>query len=332
MTQRPLANSSKMKLELKEFQPTEYERFAQIRNSIFSESETSAQELRSFDDNLDRTKYYLQRYSCFDRGTGAIVGLGDLRHMPWTFHSQKFQGRIWVEKDRQNMGIGQFIYENLMKLAMDLRALEVWGAVKEDMPASIAFLAKRGFKERERTWESTLNPATVDLSEFSHYLEKASDAGIEISSLSLELELDPECYRKLYELNQTLMADVPGPSPYTPVSYEQWISFDMKDPGLLPDVYMIAKEGSGYVGLSSVRRLDREPRGLHQVLTGTRREHRGKGIAFALKLKVIEYAQKKGYDRIKTENSTLNAQMLGINTKLGFQRQVGWIGYSKTLA
>jgi RimJ/RimL family protein N-acetyltransferase len=318
-------------LQLKKFQPSEYERLAEIRNSIFSDYSLSAQELKAFDDNLDQSKYYLQRYSCFSNDTREIVAIGEVGHIPWMFNPRRFQGRILVDPNHQNRGVGQFIYENLMRHLEDLQALEIWAFAKEDMSLSLAFLAKRGFEERFRTWESRLNPAIVDVSQFSHYSEEASKAGIEITSLARELELDPDCHKKLYELNQMLMADVPMPEPYTPISYEQWLSFDMKDPGLLPEAYAIAKDKDRYVGLSTIRRLDKEPRGLFQALTGVRREYRGKGIAFAMKLKVIQYAQKNGFDRIKTENATTNAPMLAVNTKLGFKRQVGWIAFSKQL-
>src|SRR3989441_7063221 len=218
-----------------------------------------------------------------------------------------------------------------MQQLATLQAVEAWSFAREDMPVSLAFMTKRGFDERFRTWESRLNPAAVDISQFSPYSEKASKAGVEITSLARERERDPDCYKKLYELNQELMADVPMPEPYTPVSYEQWLSFDMKDPGLLPEAYAIAKDGAKYVGLSTIRRLDKEPRGLFQALTGVRREYRRKGVAFAMKLQVIQYAQKNTFERIKTENETGNAPMLAINTKLGFERQVDWIAYSKQL-
>ncbi len=321
---------TKRKLELKKFQPAEYERFAEIRNSIFPDSPFSAQELKSFDDNLDKSKYYRQRYSCFNDEL-EIVALGEIKHMPWTFNPRKFEERILVDPNHQNRGVGQFIYENLMRHLADLQAVEAWAAAREDMPVSVAFLTNRGFEEKERSWVSTLSPATIDMSQFTRYSEEASRAGIEITSLARELELDPDCHKKLYELNQTLMADVPLPEPYTPVSYEQWLSDDMKDPGLLPEAYAIAKDGARYIGLSTVHRLDKEPRGLSQALTGVRREYRGRGIAFAMKLKVIQYAQKSGFERIKTEIETTNAPMLAINTKLGFKRQVGWIGFSKKL-
>jgi len=53
-----------------------------------------------------------------------------------------------------------------------------------------------------------------------------------------------------------------------------------------------------------------------QALTGVRREYRGKGVAFAMKPKVIGYARKNGYEKIKTENATTNPSMFGINMKL----------------
>ena len=328
---REPAQHAKMSLELKKFQPTEYERFAQIRTSVFPDHPLSAQELKSFDDNRDKTKYYLERYSCFNKDTGEIVGLADIAHMAWMFSPRRFLGRIIVDKDHQNKGAGQYIYENLIGFLSDVSASEAWAFGKEDQAISLSFLAKRGFRERFRTWESWLNPAIVNVSQYSHYSKKASTAGVEISTLARELRDDPECYAKLYTLNQDLMADVPMPEPYTPLPYEQWLAFDMKDPGLIPEAYAIAKHGTKYVGLSTVRHLDKEPRGLYQALTGVRREYRGKGVAFAMKLEVIEYARKNGYEKIKTENATTNAPMYGINMKLGFKRETGWIAFSKTL-
>lgn len=321
-----------MSLELQKFQPAEYGRYAEIRNSIFRDHPFSVNELKAFDDNLDKTRYYLQRYSCFDRGTGEILGFLDIRHVTWMFNPRRFAGGAIVDVDHQNRGVGQFLYENCLRFLSELNASEVWAFAKDDMPVALSFLGKRGFAERFRAWESWLNPAVVDVSGLSGYSEKASAAGIKISTLARELRDDPECYRKLYRLNQDLMADVPSPEPFTPVPYEQWLAFDMKDPGLIPEAYAIAKHGSEYVGMSTIRHLDKEPLGLHQALTGVRREYRGKGIAIAMKLKVIDYARENGFEKITTENDTTNKAMYGINMKLGFKKQTGWIAFYKTLA
>src|SRR5713101_4674237 len=199
--EREHAQHPRMNLELKKFQPTEYERSAQIRTSVFPDHPLSAQELKSFDDNLDKTKYYLQRYSCYNRDTGEIVGIADIAHMAWMFNPGRFLGRIYVDPNHQNKGVGQYLYDSLIRFLADLNASEAWAFGKEDMPISLSFLAKRGFKENFRTWESWLNPATVNVSQYSHYSEKAATAGVEISTLARELQDDPECHMKLYTLN-----------------------------------------------------------------------------------------------------------------------------------
>ena len=137
--------------------------------------------------------------------------------------------------------------------------------------------------------------------------------------------------KKLHELVQIISADMPSVASFTPTSYEQWEAFELKNPNLLPEGYMIAKDGSNYVGLSTVWRIDKEPRGLVQGNTGVRREYRGRGIAVALKLKVIDFARRNGYEKVKTWNASDNVPMLAVNTKLGFKREVGWITLEKNL-
>jgi len=51
----------------------------------------------------------------------------------------------------------------------------------------------------------------------------------------------------------------------------------------------------------------------------------------ALKLRVIDFARRNQYDKIKTWNDTDNAPMLAVNTKLGFKREAGWITMEKNL-
>jgi GNAT superfamily N-acetyltransferase len=194
------------------------------------------------------------------------------------------------------------------------------------------FYQRRGFAEKMKAWESRLNVPTMDLEKFRDYSEKVFQQGITITNLAAERQKDEDSLKKLHELVQLVSADMPSTAPFTPISYEQWEAFELKNPSLLPEGYMIAKDGSKYVGLSTVWRLDQEPRGLVQGNTGVRREYRGRGIAVALKLKVIDFARRNGYEKMKTWNASNNAPMLAVNAKLGFKRGVGWITLEKDLA
>src|SRR5207245_3835156 len=183
-----------------------------------------------------------------------------------------------------------------------------------------------------RAWESRLNPAAVNLSLFQKYVEKASQHQIHFVTLADEMRSDPECYGKLHALVQSISQDIPRPEQFTPVSFEQWSAFEMKSPNLVPQGYMIAKDGDKYVGMSREWRAQKYHKGLYQGLTGVIREYRGLGIAVAFKLKVIEFARSNKYEKVKTWNDSTNAAMLGINIKLGFKREVGWITLEKNLA
>jgi GNAT superfamily N-acetyltransferase len=200
------------------------------------------------------------------------------------------------------------------------------------MPFPIKFALNRGFHEKMRAWESRLDPATVILSALQKYVERASQHQIHFVTLADEMRGDPACYNKLHALVQAVSEDIPRPEQFTPVSFEQWSAFEMKSPNLVPQGYMIAKDGDEYVGMSTVWKAQKDPKGLYQGLTGVLREYRGRGIAVALKLKVIEFARNNKYEKLKTWNDSTNAPMLGINIKLGFKREVGWITLEKNLA
>lgn len=325
MTQRSLS------LTFNEFQPSDYGKLAQIYDSIFPERARSIDEWKFFDESLDQSKYYWKRYTIRESEKGEIVAFGELGHAPWMFNPDKYWTEIWVDPSKQGQGIGSAIYRKIEEDLRKLGAIAAWASTREDFVSPIKFLVNRGFAEKMRGWESTINPSEGDFSVFEKYRVQAVNNGITFATLAKELQNDPETYRKLYELVQTAFRDVPLPDTPTDLPYDQWLSFEMKNPNLLPDGYMIAKKDNQYVGVSAVWRVQNEPHSLYQGLTGVLREFRGKGIAVALKLQVLDYARKNGYHDIRTFNATTNTGILSINMKLGFKRDTGWITFEKIL-
>jgi len=319
-----------LSLEMREFDPIEYPRLLEIYNANYPDYARSVDEWRARDESVDRSKYYLQRYAFLERD--AIVGFGEISHVTDMFHPHKLWINILVDPPSQGKGIGSSIYKRLSDELGKLNAIAAWAGSKEDLPQLTRFYQKRGFAEKMKAWESRLDVRSIDLTRFQEYPERALRHGITFTNLAAERQNDQDSLRKLHELVQLISADMPSPAPFTPISFEQWKAFELKNPSLLPEGYMIAKDGSQYVGLSTVWRLEQEPRGLVQGNTGVRREYRGRGIAVALKLKVIDFAKRNSYEKVKTWNASNNAPMLAVNTKLGFKRGVGWITLEKELA
>lgn len=319
-------------VSFRRFEPSDYERLVDVYNANFPDFPSSVEEVRHNDESSDPSKYYKNRLVCLSGDLTVPVGFGMVAHAWWNYHPHKYVVDMAVDPRYQGRGIGSRIYQEILAELADLKAVAAWASVKENMAGSMGFAQKRGFVEKQRLWESWLNPQEFDPQPFQGYLERTSRAGIRISTLAEMIAKGPESLREVYELDQVAWMDVPLPVPYTRVSYEQWEAKQLKSPTQLLDGYFIASDGSRYIGYSNVWRTEREPRTLLQYMTGVRREYRGRGVAMALKLKVIDFGRRNGYDRIKTMNDSLNSPMLGINVKLGFKRQVGWITMEKNMA
>ncbi len=320
-----------LSLGFREFNPSNYERLVAIYNANYPDYPISVAERRSRDESLDRTKYLLKRFECFNRELDQIVGFGEIMNLFDMYHPRKFMINILVDPDQQGRGIGRAIYKRLDEELTHLNSILAWAMTKEDLPQRIEFFRRRGFSEKTRIWESRLDLTTADPGKFAGYVEKALKEGITFTTLAEEQPHGEDSLRKIHELVQLIAADMPREAPFTPLSYEQWETFSLKNPQLLPDGYIIARDGANYIGMSNVHRIDTEPGVLQQDDTGVIREYRGRGIATALKLKVTEYAKRNGYRTIKTWNDSVNDAMLAVNTKLGFKRQVGWIMMEKIL-
>lgn len=330
--QRFMSGQWTLPIELRDFRSEDYGKLARVFGSIFPDYDRTPEEWKFEDESLDRSKFHFKRYSCITKESPEPVGFAQCQHVPWMYHPKKLWFDIWVDPKHQKKGVGSVLYERLSQDFKELGTVTSWTGVREDMPYPIQFATNRGFHEKMRAWESRLNPAAVNLSAFQKYVDKASQHRIHFATLASEMQNDPESYRKLHALVQAVSEDIPRPEQFTPVSFEQWSAFEMKSPNLVPQGYMIAKDGDNYVGMSTVWKAQKDPKGLYQGLTGVIREYRGRGIAVALKLKVIEFARNNKYEKLKTWNDSTNAPMLGINVKLGFKREVGWITLEKNLA
>src|SRR5215472_7398883 len=221
-------------IELREFSPEDYPRLAQVFGSMFPDYDRTPEEWKFDDDTLDKTKYYLKRHSCLIPQEKEPVGFAQIQNIPWMYHPKKHWIDVFVDPKHQRKGIGSALYERVVQDFGTLGTITSWAGVKEDVPSWIKFATDRGYREKMRAWESRLNPVTVNQTLFQKYVDKASERGIQYSTLAEERKTDPECLRKLHALVETIGEDIPRPEQFTPVSFDQWSAFEMKNPNLVP--------------------------------------------------------------------------------------------------
>ena len=198
----------------------------------------------------------------------------------------------------------------------------------EDEPEMLEALAALGYRREraEKVWELDLKvhgPRLV--SEAKEALGVMDESGIRM--LTVAEWGDGDKFRKLYELNERTVQDVPHTLPILTETFEDF-ERRMHAPDRRDDRWWIAVDGDRPVAMTYLK----FPPVRGMVWTGftcSAREYRGRGIARAVKLQSLAQAIELGVPKVETDNDAENAAMLHINEKLGYVRRPGWVEHHK---
>jgi GNAT superfamily N-acetyltransferase len=310
---------------LRAFTIDDYPAWVAGSNLCYPDYPWSVEEARHDDDKWDHDRFFKKRIVAEE--DGQMVGAVEFYHRPSRFHPDRYGFDLWVLPDRRRRGHGGALHEAAVTLLRERNALAATAGVKETMTDGVEFTKKRGWVEIKRDWESRLVVAGFDFDNFAGASERVAAQGIRISTLADELARDPGAAQKAFELTDHCRRDVPAMDQPTDVTFEEWKKDWIDAPSFLPDAFFVAIDDQGrWLGMSNLQRSIEDPSFIWQGLTGVRREARGKGLAMALKLMTVRYAQRLGVEHIKTWNDQRNQPMLAINVAMGFARQPAWIG------
>jgi len=241
---------------------------------------------------------------------------------------------IVVSHESRGRGIGGMLYSHALDFARERGAKRMVTAFREWTPQepAIAFLQARGFAEQERETPSFLDLTTWDAAPYAASLAQADAYGARLLSYA-EADDSEENRRRLYELDRTLIYDIPrrDEQPFTFEPYEDWVKFVIERPEWRPELHLLAEVNGEWVGKCQVVPKLEFPHVGMQWLTGVLKAHRGHGLATALKARAYELAREAGVTTMTTENHEDNAPMLAINRKFGFQAEPAIVSYNKVL-
>lgn len=217
------------------------------------------------------------------------------------------------------------LYQGVLTLLTTKAATSVQGMVREDDATLLEFYQHQHFQEKLRSFGANLAVATFDPAAYADCETRLHQAGIEIKTYA-ELVNDPERDRKLYDLLEETIHELPNLGQFDQQSFTQFVAEHLQNPAMLPDAYFIAVQGENYVGVSELFQGD-EPGVFDTQNSSVRRTHRRLGIALALKVRALTYAKTHGGIRVTTGMAATNLPIITLNQRLGFVPEPMWITF-----
>ncbi len=266
---------------------------------------------------FDDSRYFRRHYVVENSDGNRIIAYGAVEQ---TVYLPKYRLLLITDPQWLKRGVGDLLLDRLMEDLREAQAVTVSCRQYASETELVTLLESRGFAVTSRFLDLRLDVTTANGFPLSALVRRLANEGISISTFAEERVRDPRCVEKLYELETVLRQDDPARSQLAPPAYNarealMWLEM----PWVIPDAYVIAKQGDEYVGVSNVSLFEAMPGGLTQGFTGVKRGYRRRGLATALKLHGIVYAQSHGYQIIQTFNRPQQKAIRALNEKLGFQ-------------
>ena len=242
----------------------------------------------------------------------------------WPVQGTKFRFDLVVDPGHRRRGLGTHLLDWVVEQAQTLGATSLQARSYATETGALSMLERRGFRETMRMTGLVLDDIGAVRLDPLERLERALESrGVRITTLARELARDADAWDKLRDANQAAYAGWPDPDPSPdgatpPPESPDEFRRRSEQFGMIHDACFIAVAANHYLGYAALTAVDRANGKAGSGGTGVRPEHRGGGVATALKACCIRWAQDNGYRRLATSSG--NPAMIRVNEKFGFMR------------
>ena len=248
---------------------------------------------------------------------GQLVGFGTFHWAWWTGDPGIYAATVFVDPAVKRQGIGTHLFHRLRERLHLRGAYRLTDWVWENASSGRSFAAKLGLQETGLIVQDyLLKISEAEVSAAFPLKERFSRDGLRIAPLSELPREDPAFLRAL----QRLWTDA-GEEPASPEerenAFDAWQQQTMQAAGLSPETHWIALEGELPVGTTFLRQLSADA--YENDYTGVAISHCGRGIATALKLHAIRWAQQQGVTWFLTNSEINNHAMIAIHLRFGYR-------------
>jgi GNAT superfamily N-acetyltransferase len=246
---------------------------------------------------------------------GRVVAAATLTDNQWAANAVNV--RIVVDAAHRGSGCGRAMVAAVDALLAERAPDEMEVVVADDDESSRAWVERRGFRLYNHMIRSRLDLAEFEAGEHRQAVDRAEAAGIQFDA--------PDDLDRLYALYARLVVDTPDRLEAR--SREQFRRGLEERTG---GVVLVASDGEVWTGLAIAAPSGDD--GAFNEFTGVLPEHRGRGIATALKILVSEELVRQGRRWVQTMNNALNGPMLAVNRSLGYRPEAGRLFLRRKLA
>jgi GNAT superfamily N-acetyltransferase len=230
-------------------------------------------------------------------------------------------GDVGIMRKHRGKGLGTALLKAVEAEAARRKAPRIMAGISVAFEGSLEWAQKRGYAEIGRRIESYVDVRTFDPAPFADMVDRVRDSGITLVTLTEHFKDKDDAARdafwhELWEAEAPMWEDVPWSDPRPHWPYERFHQLAVKSGKMVEGATVVAFDGSTIAGFTTTGKQGTD-RG-YTWMTGTGRDHRGRGIATAMKVVMLAGAREAGLRAMLTTNDEPNKAMRGINAKLGY--------------
>jgi RimJ/RimL family protein N-acetyltransferase len=307
------------RLQIRPVAAGDYEDLAAVLDATYPDARMSASDLRSSDEAIRAAGLVSDRLMAEVNGDPA--GYVVYGHLDWSADERVWIVGVRVVPELRRRGVGTALHDRVLQLASGAGIDRCFAEIDESLPGGVPFAEHLGYERIGFGFEGWIDVAEPDADDVARYGSRAdADGGVVVETLA-ELQASvPDWFVRLHRLYSEIEADIPSPFPVRPVPAVTFRQRHVDAAAVIPEAFFIAVADDEWIGLTELRRIEREPTWLQQELTGVVASHRRRGLATRLKRIGLAWAAVNGYRRIRTSNDGTNEGMLALNEALGYER------------
>ena len=307
-----------------EYTEAEYRDVLEVRNAAFPDNPSTVEIWQHWDNARDPDSKF-ERLVVNDKA-GQLIAYAQFDEIKP--ENRTFAFNFQLKPSYWQSGLGETLFQAVLDRIANHEAARLTIHVRESEVEKLKILKQHGFKLVMRSPVSYLEVDEFEPGKFKDIVEKVRSSGVRISQPPSGWHQDPNWQRLVHELHWALMQDVPHYEERTKPTLAQFVREELKHPNFMPQGYFIAFIGERAVGMTHFAKRGGGTQRLATGVTGVLRNYRRRGIATALKVRSIIFAQNIEAKVIMTDNEE-NNPMYVLNEKLGFKPQPAWTDWEK---